>query len=856
MSSAPMSSKQARLRSWLAPTIAAVLLCGAFWVLHNELQAIRYRDLQAALARLGPEHLLLALLCCAANYLVLSCYDQLAFVYIGKRIARARIALTAFLGYAISNSVGFALLSGTAVRHRFYSRWGVGGADLSRIVALNGITYWLGLLALGGWTLIEHQHAWLQGALAQRGAQWLGLACLALVGAYPLLPLVRKSPLRVRGFDMRIPPLPLTLAQLLVSTTDWMLAASVLYALLPADGPPYPVVLGAFLAAQMVALLSHVPGGLGVFDGIVALLLAPWLRADQIVAALLLYRIVYYLIPLSLALLLLVGDETRHRGARLRQLGQSLGQHSVRLAPRILSLFTFMAGLLLLVSGATPSAHGRLHWLSSLFPPGLFEASHFVGSIVGVALLLLAQAIARRIRLAWYLAAGALAAGIAASLLKAGDWEEATLLALLLLVFVPSRRLFERRAALFDTRFSPGWIVAIIAAFGASLWIGVFAYRHVDYSNELWWQVALHDDAPRFLRASLGAAMVLFVFGISRLLRPLAYFTEPPSGAALADAERIVRTQGETLPYLAWLRDKELLFNPERTAFIMYGVRGRTWVALGDPVGPPAAAALLIRDFVERADDYGATPVFYQVHPEQLHCYADLGLAFAKFGEEARIRLEGLSLAGGRFKELRAAMQRLKREHVDFRIVAPESVPAILPQLRSVSDDWLAGKAGGEKGFSLGFFADDYLTRQPVAVLEREGRIVAFANLLCGPTGEELSIDLMRFMHAAPRGLMDGLLTHVFLWGQEHGYRWFNLGMAPLSGVPDSAGSPLWNRLAGFVYRHGESIYKFQGLRAYKEKFHPVWEPRYIAYAGGKLLPVLLADIAALSARGYARIFL
>jgi len=597
------------------------------------------------------------------------------------------------------------------VRHRFYSRWGVAGADLSRIVAVNGITYWLGLLALGGWSLVNHPHAWLQGGLARGGAQWLGLACLALVGAYLLLPLVRTTPLRVRGFDMRIPPLPLTLAQLLVSVTDWMLAAGILYVLLP-DAPPYPVVLGAFLAAQLVALASHVPGGLGVFDGIVALLL------------------------------------------------------------------------------------------------------------------------------------------------KAGDWEEATLLALLLLVLVPGRRLFERRAALFDTRFSPGWIVAIAAAFGASLWIGVFAYRHVDYSNELWWQVALHADAPRFLRASLGAAVALFAFGVSRLLRPPPHLAEPPSSETLADAERIVRAQGATLPYLAWLRDKELLFNRERTAFIMYGVRGRTWVALGDPVGPPAAAASLARDCVEHADDAGATPVFYLVHPEQLHRYADLGLAFAKFGEEARIRLEGLSLAGGRFKELRAAMQRLKREHVDFQIVAPEPVPAILPQLRSVSDDWLAGKAGGEKGFSLGFFADDYLKRQPVAVLEREGRIVAFANLLCGPTGEELSIDLMRFMHGAPRGLMDGLLTHVFLWGQEHGYRWFNLGMAPLSGVRASRVSPLWSRLAGFVYRHGESFYKFQGLRAYKEKFHPVWEPRYIAYAGGKFLPALLADVAALSARGYARIFL
>ena len=101
----------------------------------------------------------------------------------------------------------------------------------------------------------------------------------------------------------------------------------------------------------------------------------------------------------------------------------------------------------------------------------------------------------------------------------------------------------------------------------------MFAYRHIDYSHELWWQVALHDDAPRFLRVCLGAA------------------------------ERIVRAQDATLPYLAWLRDKELLFNPERTAFIMYGVQGRTWVALGDPVGPPVGAAPLIRDFADRAND-------------------------------------------------------------------------------------------------------------------------------------------------------------------------------------------------------------------------------------------------------------
>lgn len=851
---APTSGKQFKLLTWLPQAVAGLLLCAAVWILHEQLQAISYHQLQSAFAGLAPAGFLLALLCCAANYLVLSTYDQLAFSYIGKRIARHRIALAGFIAYAVSNSIGFALLSGTAVRHRFYSRWGVAGADLSRIVVCNGITYWIGLLTLGGCSLVLHPQAFMEAALARRAAQALGLACLALAGGYLLLPWLRKTPLRLRGFAMPMPPPALTLAQLLVSVSDWMLAATVLYLLLPPGAASWPVLLGAFLAAQLLGLVSHVPGGLGVFDGAMALLLAPWVASDQMLASLLLFRLVYYVMPLSLALLLLVADETRNRRERLQQLGQALGSHSARLAPRLLAAFTFMAGLLLLVSGSTPAEHARLHWLARLLPQGLFETSHLLGSVLGVALLLLAQAVARRIQAAYYLACAALAAGGASALLKAGDWEEALLLALLLLVFVPSRHLFERRAALFDTRFSRGWIVAILAAFGSSLWIGVFAYRHVDYSNALWWQVALREDAPRFLRASLGAAVVLFAFGLARLLRPLPHVAEAPSPAQLDEAERIIATQGETLPFLVRLRDKGLLFDRERSAFVMYGVRGRTWVALGDPVGPPAAAPALVRDFVERADDHGALAVFHLVRPDQLQHYTDLGLSFAKFGEEAHIGLDDFSIAGGRSKQLRAGLGRLEKEKVTFRVVASESVASMLPQLRTVSDDWLARKAGGEKGFSLGFFDAAYLVRQPVAVLERAGQVVAFANLLCGAGGGELSIDLMRFSAAAPRGAMEGLLTHLLLWGQQQGYRRFNLGMAPLSGLPESTSSPAWNRLAGFVYRHGEPFYRFRGLRAYKEKFHPCWEPRYIAYPAGTLLPAILADIAALTAGGYAKI--
>jgi phosphatidylglycerol lysyltransferase len=178
-----------------------------------------------------------------------------------------------------------------------------------------------------------------------------------------------------------------------------------------------------------------------------------------------------------------------------------------------------------------------------------------------------------------------------------------------------------------------------------------------------------------------------------------------------------------------------------------------------------------------------------------------------------------------------------------------------MEQLRAVSDDWLGVKAAAEKGFSLGFFAEEYLSRCPVAVVERGGAIQAFANIWQGPGLVELSVDLMRYHHDAPRGVMEALLVHVMKWGREQGYRRFALGMAPLSGFEQSPVASFWNRVGAFLYEHGESVYNFQGLRAYKDKFNPVWEPHYLAYPGGLHLPRIMADVSALVAGGYSRIF-
>ena len=192
----------------------------------------------------------------------------------------------------------------------------------------------------------------------------------------------------------------------------------------------------------------------------------------------------------------------------------------------------------------------------------------------------------------------------------------------------------------------------------------------------------------------------------------------------------------------------------------------------------------------------------------------------------------------------------MQKAQVTFEMVPAEQVPALLPDLRQVSDAWLAEKRVREKGFSLGRFDPRYLSHFPMAVVRQQGRIVAFANIWVGADRFEVSVDLMRYAPEAPSGVMEYLFTELLLWASAQGFAWFNLGMAPLAGLEARALAPLWSRAGALLFRHGEHFYNFQGLRDYKEKFTPVWAPRYLASPGGLALPLVVANVAALVSGG------
>jgi phosphatidylglycerol lysyltransferase len=836
----------------LIPFLGVLLFGLALWVLHRELKTVHYIDVVREIRALPPLRVILALALAALGYLALTGYDATGVRYIGHALPYSRTALVSFISYAVSQNVGGSLVSGGSVRLRLYSQWGFSTVEITKVVAFCALTFWVGFFSVGGGCLLLGSLRLPSGfPVSPVVLRILGAVFLAVVTAYLSACALRRTPLRMKNWEIPLPSLRFALAQVIVGSLDWILSAGVLYVLLPpGKGLSFSEFLSPYLVAQATGLVSQVPGGVGVFETVLLLLLSSRVGRGPMIGGMLVYRAIYYLLPLALAAVAIGVYEAIQRKEAVLRAAHVTGAWSSRITPTVLAFTTFVGGGILLFSGAIPEETSRLSWLADFLPLPVVELSHFLGSLVGVGLLFLARGIQQRLDSAYFLSVGLLSTGILLSLAKGLDYEEAVFLSVMLLVLLPCRRHFYRKTSLVGERFTPDWISMIFLVLLAMAWLGFFSYKHVEYSRELWWKFVLHGNAPRFLRATAGASGAAVILALAKLLHPVPRSPEIPGEEELEKAFGIARKSPHTNANLGLLGDKALLFSDSGKSFLMYGVQGRSWVALGDPVGPSEEHSELAWRFHERCDRHDGWTVFYEVRAESLPLYLDLGLTPLKLGEEARVPLEKFSLEGSSRKNLRYAERKLTKEGLAFEVVPATDVGPFLPELKEVSDAWLKEKNTREKGFSIGYFDEGYLRRFPLGTVRREGRIVAFANILEGFGKEEISIDLMRYLPGSPHGTMDFMFLQLMLWGKQEGYRWFNLGMAPLSGMGEQDLAPLWNQVGAFLFRHGEQFYNFRGVRQYKEKFNPVWEPKYLASPAGIALPRILAGIGILVSRG------
>lgn len=302
----------------VGPIFGLALFVLAVWVLRQKLMLLHSHTLLISISSIPHRRILAALLFTCLDYFILTSFDSLALRFIGHHLQYWKIAMTSFLCYAFGHNIGFPMLSGSTIRYRLYSQAGISIKCITEIIGFCTLTFWLGFLTVGSILFLFRPlpiprffH------LPFTDAQPLGFLFLVALIGFVIWNIVNTKPMTVGKWQLPKLDTDLLVAQIAVASLELLLASGVLYSLLP-PGIPFFLYFGIFLLAQLSGLASQVPGGIGVFEGVILVLVPPRLGTSSVMAALIVYRAVYYILPLIAAIALFAIHEIRRhiRAAR------------------------------------------------------------------------------------------------------------------------------------------------------------------------------------------------------------------------------------------------------------------------------------------------------------------------------------------------------------------------------------------------------------------------------------------------------------------------------------------------------------------------------------------------------------
>lgn len=590
-------------------------------------------------------------------------------------------------------------------------------------------------------------------------------------------------------------------------------------------------VLPLYAVAQVLGVLSMIPGALGSFDVMMifelSLLGVP---RTTIVIWLLLFRIFYYIVPLILAGLMFIHNLAQQVNEFFDGLPLMLLRKT---AYYLITAFMYISGILMLLTASIPDITAENKIVQHLYPYTFFFIHQMSTILFAIAMLACARGLQAKVKRAYWPTLILLVIGIANTIWNLGTISLTIYLVIVLLLVLMSRHVLYREKLQYSIgKFT---IDSLIFAGGFILYVIVGVINAPQYSSK--------HRVPSFLffpgEKIWLSGLIGLGLGILLMLVILWYFTQgrdPFNRVQSFNADRVRKVidqfGGNSTSHLAFLRDKNLYFyQKDKTdqLFFMYRKKYDRLVVMGDPVGNQAVLREALRQFVREADLYDYEIVFYEVSSDLTLLLHEFGFDFIKTGESGLVTLADFTLAGKKQRSQRALMHKFDREGYVFDVVKPPFDDQLMAELKAVSDSWLGEQV--EKGFSLGFFDPYYINQAPVGtVRDKDGKLVAFATFM--PTGgkEILTIDLMRHSKDAPSGIMDKIFISMYQYGQENEYKYFDLGMAPLSNVGEYQFSFLEEKIAHFIYEYGYHLYGFQGLRHYKDKYASIWSSRYIAY--------------------------
>lgn len=614
----------------------------------------------------------------------------------------------------------------------------------------------------------------------------------------------------------------------------------------------FGTLVAGFAIAILFWIVAITPQGIGVVEGVMALafisLHVPAARAAVITLA---FRGLGFWLPLVIGFFLL---------RRVRSFGVEEHHPGEVWSVRAAALLTGLMGVINVFSAIMPALTYRLVLVEQFWPLGVRHGGRVTAALAGFALLVLASNLWRRKHAAWALTIGVLVISVASHLVKGLDYEEAGLGAALAVWLAFLRPHFHARS---DRPSVWQGLRVLLGALAFTLAYGAAGFYLLDrhFSVSFGLLAALRqtvimftefydpglEPVTHFGRYFAGSIYVVgaatLAYALLMVIRPVV-IRQPATQKERRRAEAIVEAHGRSsLARLALMDDKSYYFSPGGSV-VAFSVRGRTAVALGDPIGPEEDAAATIIGFEVHCSRNDWQPAFYQTLPDYLEHYRTAGFQALCIGHEAIVDVAAFTLAGKAGRPLRTPVNRLTKLGYKAEVHDPPLTDAFLRELQMVSDEWLTMARGTEKRFSLGWFDDRYIRSAPVMALHSpRGEITAFANIVPEYQLNETTIDLMRHRRQVEHGTMDFLFVALLQWAKEQGFATFNLGLSPLAGIGEKPDDPMAEKALRYVYQRVNRFYGFKGLHEFKAKFSPRWSPRYLIYRGTAGLPAIWTAI-------------
>lgn len=768
-------------------------------------------------------------------------YDVITVKILGNNILKKQLIKHSLIVNSFSNLIGFGGLIGAVLRTYFYQTKELEKGKLLKVIATVSLFFLTGISLLSWIVILGYRHIPLLV-----NTKWLYVAII-VVGLY-LPAFIVFSFIKSRKSSSSSITLKIKLQLTFVSFLEWtaIFLALWLLAIILKIHIQFIDLFPIFVVAACAGIVSMIPGGIGSFD-----LVFIWgtqylgIQDEKVILLLALYRIGYFFIPFIIGALLFLKEYWDKWNKSWGNLPNIFIQ---RMSHLVLTVLVFVSGLILLLSAALPGIIERLKVVEEILSLPIMNLSYQLSVSTGFVLLGLSRGIQYKVKRVYHLTIVVLSFAALFSLFKGFDYEEAIFLIAVALILRVSKGRFYRESYVLTWGKMTFDIMLIL--------IITFMYLLIGYLNLPSSTInipaklipyVITDYHDLFYSALIGLVIALFIFTIGYFIKKSQKWKmEFSNDQEEKIYEHINKYHGHVLTHLIFLHDKYVFWNQKNNVLFSFQKYADKIVILGDPIGEKSEFSSAIEELLYISDLHGYTPVFYQVSNHMLPLLHENGFDFFKLGEEAFVDLDDFSFSGKKMKGFRTVKNKFERENYIFEVIKPPFSNQLLNELKEISDKWLNGRK--EKGFSLGFFDEEYLNKSSIAILKENGEhVIAFTSLMPAYDNDEIiSIDLMRFQPGSPSGTMDFIFLSLFEWAKGRGFKQFNIGMAPLSNVGISKFSFFSEKVAAQIYLHGHFFYHFQGLRKFKEKYGVSWIPKYLAYRKKSSLPITMTQVTLL----------